>query len=668
MNDSKIKTEIKKLTEQLNHYNNAYYQLNDSLISDLEFDALLQRLIKLESQHPNFKLSNSPTIHVGGYVSEKFNKITHSQKMLSLGNVFNQTELLNFDKQIQKLSGLNNIEYIAELKIDGLSIALQYQNYQLTKAITRGNGLIGEDVTHNIKTIKDIPLKIIGTETLEVRGEVFFFDQDFSDLNQKRAQNNEKLFANSRNAAAGSIRQLDSKITAQRKLSTFIYFYMNPQAAEIKTQSDALIAIKKLGFHINENFLIGNINQIWSFIEKIEANRDQLGFPIDGIVIKVNDINLYQKIGNTTKFPKWATAYKFSAKTATTKLTNITMSIGRTGKVNYNAVLEPVSLCGTTVANATLHNASYIQKLDIRIGAIVKIKKAGDIIPKVLEVIKDEDYQALPKWIAPTKCPVCDVELANKENYVDFYCLNKNCASRQLENVIHFVSSPAMNIIGLGENIMKKFFELGILNNVADIYKLAQHQDLILEQAGFGQKSYDKIITSINKSKSNSLARLIFGLGIRNIGFKNATIIAKRFNDLDSFINLTSDDLSNISNFGVVVSNSLINWLKDVQNVQLVKLLIAQGVNPIYNAIPVKNNKLASKVFSITGVLSIPRNVMKELIEINGGIFNNSITSKVDFLITNNLSPNSNKYRSAITKEIKIINEEAFNKLLKSRS
>ncbi len=664
-NNSRIQSRIKILSDQLNTYNNAYYKLNNSLIADQDFDQLLKELIKLEKEYPEFKLTNSPTMHIGGFVSEKFSKVKHSQKMLSLGNVFNQEELLNFDKQVKKLSGLSEIEYVAELKIDGLSIVIQYENHRLVRALTRGNGFEGEDVTHNVKTIKDIPLKINQATDLEVRGEIFFFDQDFTEMNQKRMEKNQKTFANSRNAAAGSIRQLDSKVTAERRLSTFIYYYVNPLNNNITKQSDALQKIKKLGFHINDNYCVGNINDVWNFISEINLQRSELGFPTDGVVIKVNDINLYQKIGNTVKFPKWATAYKFSAKTAITKLKDIVINIGRTGKVNYNAVLEPVSLCGTTVASATLHNAKYIEDLDIRIGAEVEIKKAGDIIPKVLKPIKNDNYQKLSKWIRPNNCPVCNTKLINKKAYVDYYCLNLNCPSRHLKNIVHFVSNPAMNIVGLGESIVEKFFKLGILKSVIDIYNLEQHKNIILKEEGFGPKSYDNIIKSINASKNNSLERLIFGLGIRNIGFKNAIIIAKRFNDLNGLINIQADDLNNISHFGKIVSSSLLNWLAKENNIELLKQFISHGLNPKYNDVILLADKLNGQVFSITGVLSIPRNEMKEMIELNGGIFNNTVTNKVDFLIANNLSENNSKYKSAISKKIKIINEEEFRELLK---
>ncbi len=661
----KIKKRITFLNDKLHYCNNQYYRFNNSPITDQEFDQLLAELNKLENQYPELKLATSPTMRVGGFVSKKFSKVKHSQKMLSLSNVFNKEELLNFDKQVQKWSGLSKIEYVAELKIDGLSISLQYENHHLVRALTRGNGFEGEDVTNNIKTIRDIPLQLKTAKKIEVRGEIFFFDNDFNKMNQLRAQKNEKVFANSRNAAAGSVRQLDSKVTGQRKLSSFIYYYLNPLGDQISTQSSVLDNIKKLGFRINQEYCIGNIEDVWKFIETIDAKRATLGFPTDGIAIKVNDINLYQKIGNTVKFPKWATAYKFSEKTAITTLKDIVVNIGRTGKVNYNAILEPISLCGTTVANATLHNANYIQELDIRIGAQVEIKKAGDIIPKVLKAIKNDRYQKLPQWIKPTHCPVCNSELISKKNYVDYYCANKDCLATHLENIVHFVSNPAMNIVGLGKSIVERFFKLGILKNIVSIYELEKYQDIIINEPRFGQKSYNNIIESINLSKNNSLERLIFGLGIRNIGFKNATIIAKRFNDLNSIMALKADDLTNISNFGKVVSDSLITWLANEDNIKILQELINHGLNPKYNGVAIMNNKLNGKVFSITGTLSLPRNEIKEIIELHGGVFQNTVTNKVDFLITNNLSENSNKYQSAINKNIEIINEIKFKELLK---
>ncbi len=655
---------IAKLVKELNEYSFSYYSLAKSLISDRQFEDSLAKLIELEKEFPEFIDPSSPTNRVGGYVSSKFEKYKHSQKMLSLGNVFNKEELLNFDKQIKKLSGLKTIEYIAEAKIDGLSIVLIYQKGKLIKALTRGDGVVGEEVTHNIKTIKDIPLTIDFKDDLEVRGEVFFFDKDFEALNQRQLKNNNKLFANSRNAAAGSIRQLDSKITATRKLSTFIYYYINPQNDNIFKQSDALETIKKLKFHINDKYYVGDIEGVWNFISQLENIRSEIGYPIDGIVIKVNDLNLYDKIGTTVKVPKWATAYKFRAEVTTTKLIDISVNVGRTGKVNYNAILEPVQLCGTTVSNATLHNAKYITDLDIRIGATVKIKKAGDIIPKVLGVVKDENFTKLAPWEGVKFCPVCNSELINNEAYVDYFCPNKKCASRILESIIHFVSRVAMDIAGLGESIVKKFHKLGILNDVSDIYKIKDQKEIILKIEGFGDKSIDKLITAIEKSKTNSLERLLFGLGIKNIGFKNATIIAKRFMTLEAIMNLKMTDLNNISSFGTVVKNSLINWISQIDNQLIVEKLIEAGLNDQYLGIKLMTNKLVDKTFSITGVLSQPRNKVKELIEVNGGVFSNSLTKNVQFLIDNNEDSNSAKHKLAKSRNIEIINEATFLKML----
>ena len=644
---------MNEIIEILNKANYEYYVLDNPSITDQEYDRYMQELIKIESNHPEWSRDDSPTKRVGGEVISEFKKIVHEKPMLSLSNVFNEDEIRLFDERIKKEVKPN---YVCELKIDGLSVSLLYKKGKLVRGATRGDGVTGEDITHNVKTIKSIPLVINKPIDIEVRGEIYMSKKSFNNLNKKRAMNNEELLANPRNAAAGSVRQLDSKIAASRNLDCFIYHLPNPNDYGIKTHYEALKFMKDLGFIVNPNIeLVDNIEGVLKYIDKWTSNREKLPYEIDGIVIKTNDFKQQELLGFTSKYPKWATAYKFPALEVLTKLKDIKFTVGRTGQVTPNAVLEPVRLMGSVISRATLHNEDYVLAKHIKIGDVVSIRKAGDVIPEVVEVKKDRRNGTEIEFKMIHNCPICNSELVKKDS--SYYCINDKCDKIKIENLIHFVSRDAMYIEGFGDNIVEDFYNMGYLKNVVDFYELKQYKEELMELEGFGNKSINNLLSNIEKSKNNSLERLLFGLGIRYVGSKTAKILAKNYLNIDNLIQASYDDLIKVKDIGEVIAKSVVEYFQS--NRQLIEELKKHNINMSYLGKTNVNENFAGKTFVLTGTLSsITRNEAKEKIEELGGNVSGSVSKKTDYVVVGE-NPGS-KYENALKLGIEILTESEF--------
>ncbi|ADR23790.1 DNA ligase (NAD(+)) [Mycoplasma leachii PG50] len=664
MSKEQVLLRINQLKEQLNLWSKQYYVDDNPSVDDTEYDLALKELISLENLYPEFITSDSPSQKVGGTVNEKFLKITHKTPMLSLGNVFNFDEFLEFNTQVSKVSNNLNNEYVAELKIDGLSISLVYENGVLVSAATRGNGIVGEDVTINVKTIKSIPLKISKKERVEVRGEIYLSKAEFEKINKKRLLNSEDLFANPRNAAAGTLRQLDSKIVASRNLDAFLYYYISDDSAKLN-QYESILRLNQLGFKTNkETMLCKNLDQIKAYIQKYTNLKNDLDYQIDGIVFKINDKNLQNSLGFTSKIPKWAIAYKFPAEIKQTKLLDVFATVGRTGKITYNAKLEPVFLMGAKISAATLNNAEYIKTKDLRINSIVKIKKAGDVIPEVIEAIKDEDFYKLEKFKPALYCPNCYSLLEKNDGEVDQFCINSSCSMKILRSLQHFSSREAMNIVSLGDRSLEILFNLKIIQNISDIYKLEEYKDQILAIDNFGLKSYLNLIDSINASKNNSLEKVLFGLGIRHIGSKTAKILAKKYQNIDNLMSASYDELIQINSIGESLALSIVDWFKIEDNLKLINDLKSFNINFNYLGAKINSNSIiANKSFVITGTLTRPREEFKTLIENNAGKISGSISKQTDYLLVGNNV--GSKLEKAKKLGVKIIDEQHFFDLLK---
>ena len=657
MND--IKDVIKSLRTKLNKWSIEYYEEDRPSVSDLEYDAAYNNLVQLEEEHPEFKTEDSITNKVGGKLDNRFKKVTHIEPMLSLSNAFNEEGLLKFDKQIKDLLHTSeDIEYAIEYKIDGLSISLLYVDGKLKKAVTRGNGLVGEDITHNAKEIKDIPLSINSKETMEIRGEAFMPLDVFNELNKNGAN-----FANPRNAAAGTLRQLDSNISRERKLSTFMYSIPNPSKYGFKTHKETIEFISGNKLNINKDSkVVNNIKEAIEFIRDIYDNRTKLNYEIDGIVLKVNNISLWEDIGNTVKFPKYMIAYKFPEEVATTELLDIFITIGRTGRVTYNAKLAPIRLAGTTVQAATLHNADYIREININIGDKVKVKKAGEIIPKVLGVHEKINSN---EWVEATNCSSCHSLLSRKEGEVDQYCTYKDCPQVNISKLEHFVSRGAMDIEGLSTSTIKTFLENGIITDIPSIFEVPNKAQEILALDNFKIKSFTNISNAINKSKNNDLHKLIFGLGIRHVGAKNAKILARRFGKLENIINASMGDLTSIRDLGEKVSKSIIDYFIKEANIITLKRLKENGVNPKETDSPT-SSIFADSSFVITGTLSKPRKYFANIIEQNSGNVSSAVTSKTTYLLAGEKA--GSKLVKAREYNIIIINEKDLEKMISEES
>lgn len=654
-----IKGRIKELIEIIDRCNYEYYTLDNPSLTDQEYDRYMQELISLEEKYPEYKEKYSPTTRVGGSVLDKFNKVTHQIPMLSLGNVFNEEEILRFDERVRKEAP--EVEYVCELKIDGLAVSLTYENGILTRGATRGDGITGEDITENVKTVKDVPLRLKRDVSIEVRGEIYMSKSSFNKLNEEKIALGEEKFQNPRNAAAGSIRNLDSKVTAKRNLSNFIYHLPNPEDYGLATHEDALNYMKELGFTVNpNNRKVSNISELLEYINYWTVHRKELPYEIDGIVIKVNDISLQKRLGYTVKVPKWATAYKFPALEVITKLKDIICTVGRTGKITPNAILEPVRIAGSTISKATLHNEDNIINKDIRVGDFVVVRKAGDVIPEVVRPVIERRDGTEKAFAMLKECPICGSALVRKEDEADYYCVNKHCDARKIENLIHFVSRDAMNIDGMGESMIEDFYNMGYIKDVSDIYHLNQHEEELKLLEGFGNKSITNLLTAINNSKANSLEKLIYGLGIRNVGAKVAKILAFNFNNMDNLIKANLDELTHIKDIGVVIARNVVNYFNDEKNIELIDKLKKIGLNMNYNSALIKENDyFKGKTFVLTGTLSnITRDEATSLIEENGGKVSSSVSKLTSAVIVGEDA--GSKYNKALSLNIPIWSEEEF--------
>ncbi|AVN60179.1 DNA ligase (NAD(+)) LigA [Mesoplasma entomophilum] len=655
---------INDLREKLNEWAKQYYVLDNPSVDDAEYDKTIHQLIDLENQFPELITSDSITQKVGGIVSDKFEKHTHKYPMLSLADIFSWEEFINFNKQVAKVTGTENNEYTAELKIDGLSISLIYKDGVLQKGVTRGDGKVGENVTTNVKTIKSIPLSIPSKDEIEIRGEIFLGKKEFAKINEERLLNGEQLFANPRNAAAGTLRQLDSKIVAERNLDAYLYYYFN-ENSPINTQYESINQIKNLGLKINkETKICKTLEEVKSYIEYYTEIRNELDYEIDGIVFKLNDKKLQEEVGYTAKTPKWAIAYKFPAEVKQTKLLDIFPTVGRTGKITYNAKLEPVQIAGTTVSAASLNNAEYIMAKDLRINSIVKVKKAGDIIPEVISVIKDENFDSLPIWEKDIQCPACAELLEKTSTEVDQFCVNFNCPAQILRSLEHFASRGAANIVGLGGQTIKKLFEEKLITNIADIFKVEEHKENIINFEKFGEKSFENLIASIKESKNNSFEKTLFGLGIRHVGSKTALTLAQIYKNIDNLKNATYEELSSINSVGEVLAMSIVDWFKIESNLQLINELKSFDVNFQYLG-QAKNTEstISEKSFVITGTLSESRDYFKDIIELNNGKVIGSVSKKTDYVLAGENA--GSKLTKAEELNVKVINEEEFFAILK---
>ena len=654
-----IKKRVEELTSILNEANYNYYVLDEPTITDQEFDKYLRELEELEEKYPEYSKEDSPTKRVGGEVIDTFKKVTHEKPMMSLSDVFSESEVIEFDNRIKK-EGINP-KYVCELKIDGLSVSLLYKDGVLVRAATRGDGVVGEDITHNVKTIKTVPLKLKEKIDIEVRGEIYMGKETLKKLNEERERNGEKKLQNTRNAAAGSIRQLDSSIAAKRGLDTFIYHLPNPEDYGIKTHIEALEFMKNLGFKVNpNNRLVNNIEEVLMFInEKAELRKD-LPYDIDGIVIKVNNLDDQKALGFTAKYPKWATAYKFPAEEVLTKLTDIIFTVGRTGQITPNAVLEPVIVQGSTISRATLHNEDYVLAKDLHIGDIVSIRKAGDVIPEVVEAKKERRTGLEKEFKMITNCPICDSPLVKKEGQVDYFCLNEHCPSRKIEALIHYASRDAMNIDGLGEKIMEDFFNFGFIKSIPDIYLLQSHREDLIRLEGYGDKSIDNLITAVEKSKENSVEKLIFGLGIPHVGSKTAKILASNFHNLDNLMNAKYEDLNSISDIGDIIAQSIVDYFSEEKNKEVINKLREYGVNFEYFGMKViQSEYFSGNTFVLTGSLELyTRDEASNIIESLGGKTSSSVSKKTKAVIVGK-DPGS-KYDKAKELGIDILTEEEF--------
>lgn len=652
-----MKERIDELVTILNEANYNYHVLDNPTITDQEYDSLFRELQILEEKNPSLVRSDSPTHRVGGVVLDSFKKVTHKIPMMSLGDIFNEDEVRQFDARIKK-EGINPT-YVCELKIDGLSVSLHYEKGKLVTAATRGNGTIGEDITNNVKTIKTVPLTLKEEIDIEVRGEIYMSKETLKKLNEERKAKNQPLLQNCRNAAAGSIRQLDSKVCASRKLDCWIYHLPNPEDYGIKTHWEALEFMKKLGFKTNpNNLLVTDVEGIIDYIHYKGKERPNLSYDIDGVVVKVNNLEEQKKLGFTAHHPKWAIAYKFPAEEVLTKLKDIIFTVGRTGQITPNAVLEPVIVAGSTISRATLHNEDYVKAKGLKIGDIISIHKAGDVIPEVGEVKLDRRTGNEKDFEMITRCPMCNEPIFKKEGQVDYFCINPHCPARHIEGLCHFVSRKAMNIDGLGDRIIEDFYNLKYIKDITDIYKLSCFRDELTELEGYGNKSIDNLLEAIENSKENSLERLLFGLGIPNVGEKTSKILAARYETLDNLMNATFEELNQIPDIGEIIAKSIIDFFQNEKNRDIIEELKELKVGMEYTGPKVViNENFNGKTFVITGTLTkYTRDEVEEKIENLGGKTSSSVSKKTNAVIVGE-NPGS-KYTKAVELGIPIWNEE----------
>lgn len=610
-----------------------YYVLDQPSKSDQEYDRYYQELVALEDEFPQYRDPNSITQRVGGVVLDAFTKVEHKRTMLSLGNAFNLEDLHAFDERVREV--VPTARYVVELKIDGLAMSLIYRDGRFVQALTRGDGVVGEDVTHNVKTIPSIPMHIPLQGEVEVRGEVYMPNASFQMLNEEREKNGEELFANPRNAAAGSIRQLDSSVAAKRKLDAFWYYFVNAQEYDIHSHEEALQKMSEMHLRVNPlRRVCARIDEVWQFIEEITEQRNDLPYAIDGMVIKVDDLDAQNRLGSTVKVPRWAIAYKFPAEEVITKLLDIVVSVGRTGRITPNAVLEPVRVAGTTVSAAQLHNEDMIKEKDIRIHDDVVVRKAGDIIPEVVRPLLERRNHTQEVYHFPTHCPICGSELVRFPEEAAHYCINQDCPARVVESMIHFASRDAMDIDTLGDKKIEFFHKQGFLNTIEDIYCLKEHRQELINLEGFKEKSVDKLLDAIEDSKQNPLEDLIYGLGIRQVGKKAAKVLAKHFLSMDAVMAADEEALVAIKDIGQITAESITAFFHEPKNMELIAHLKGYGLRMDTKAEQIQESPFSGKTVVLTGTLTqLTRNDAKALLESLGANVSGSVSKKTDLVI-----------------------------------
>ena len=628
-----VQQRILALRKQLDTYAYEYYVLDQPSVPDAEYDQAYQELLKLEDTYPQYRDPNSITQRVGGVVLDAFTKVTHKQQMLSLSNAFNLEDLQAFDERVRSI--VPKVSYVVELKMDGLAISLHYHDGRFVQAVTRGDGFVGEDVTNNVRTIASIPMHIERMGDVEVRGEVFMPKKSFAELNAQREKNGEDVFANPRNAAAGSIRQLDSKIAASRKLDAFLYYYEDALGAGIQTHEEALETMEQLHIKVNPLRRVCNsMDEVWSFIQKMSEQRNDLPYEIDGMVIKVNELTAWEQLGTTVKAPRYAIAYKFPAEEVVTKLLDIVLTVGRTGRITPNAVLAPVRVAGTSVSAAQLHNEDMIKEKDIRIQDDVVVRKAGDIIPEVVRPLLDRRNGTQARYVFPKECPVCGSALVRLSDEAAHYCINQDCPARVVESIIHFASRDAMDIDTLGDKKVEFFHKEGLLNTIEDIYHLKDHKETILQMEGFKERSYQKLIDAIEASKQNPLEDLVYGLGIRQVGKKAAKVLAKHFLTMEKLMAASEEELVAIKDIGDITAQSIVAFFREPKNVELIDHLRGFGLRMDSEEEIIQESMFTGKTVVLTGSLQqMTRNEAKELLESLGANVSGSVSKKTDLVI-----------------------------------
>jgi len=664
-----VERKIESLRDQIRHHEYRYFVLDDPEISDADFDRLMIQLKKLEAEHPALITPDSPTQRVGGKPREGVVKAAHSSPMLSLDNTYDVDDLRNWERRVHELSGRKDIDYVCELKLDGMSLALQYENGQLVRGITRGDGTIGEDVTLNVRTVRSIPLSISKEKLkaagippdFEVRGEMLMPLSAFSKMNRQREEKGLSLFANPRNATAGTVRQLEPSIVAQRRLDYFAYMLLKDGRTFFDRHWKTLDALDAGGFKVNPSRkLAKNFEDVWTFIEQEESKREKLPYEIDGIVVKVDRTALQDELGYTGKAPRWAIAYKYAARAGVTQINDILWQVGRTGKLTPVAVLQPVPIGGTTVSRATLHNVDEIERLGVKVDDWVEVERGGDVIPKVTRVVDDKDHPRGRKLFhIPEECPVCGTKVVRTEGEVDYFCVNANCPAKLRETILHFASRGVMNIDGMGEALVNQLTERGLVKNVADIYKLTEDDLLSLER--MGKKSAQNILREIEASKKLPLERVIYGLGIRFVGERTAQFLAEHFGSMDALMNGNEEELQQANEVGPRIAQSIAEFFQEPRNRELVERLRKAGLT-FGGTKKARGTKLAGKTFVLTGTLDRPRDQVKRMIEDAGGRVSGSVSKKTDYVVAG--TDAGSKLDKAKELGVSVIGEQDLDELL----
>jgi len=662
--------DIERLREEIRHHEYRYYVLDDPEITDAQFDQLMNQLKRNEAEHPELITPDSPTQRVGGKPREGFVKVPHTVPMLSLDNAYKEEDLRNWERRVHELSGRKDVEFVCELKLDGMSLALRYESGKLLRGITRGDGSVGEDVTTNVRTVRTVPLGIAPQKLkksglpggFEVRGEMLMPIASFKKMNEEREKHGLSVFANPRNATAGTVRQLEPSITAQRRLDYFAYILMANGASIFDNQWETLNALDSAGFKVNpRRALAKNFDEVWQFISEWEQKRESLPYEIDGVVIKANDIGLQRQLGFTGKAPRWAIAYKYAARAGLTKIEDILVQVGRTGKLTPVAALKPVPIGGTTVSRATLHNMDEIERLGVKIGDWVEVERGGDVIPKVTRVVDDKDHpRGTREFVMPHNCPVCGGNVVRTEGEADHRCVNQKCPAKLRETILHFASRGVMNIDGMGDALVTQLTDQGLVKDVADIYKITKQKLLSLER--MGDKSAENILREIGNSKKLPLERVIFGLGIRFVGERTAQFLAEHFGDMDALMDASEEELQQVEEVGPRIAKSIIEFFSEPKNRELVEELRAAGLN-MRGKKKERGTKLVGKTFVLTGTLvHYSRDQAKKLIEDAGGKVTGSVSKKTDYVVAGTEA--GSKLDKAKELGVRVINEDEMKGLI----